>query len=91
LDAIELAWKDAKEIDTLIATTLAEMPKSDTNRKLDPNDDVNAALDSIQKRKRFRLSEMPCRKVQSIESNFMLPPVFDEVWNSGHPGKLSTT
>jgi len=91
LDAIELAWKDAKEIDTLIASTLAEMPMSDTNRKLDPNDDVNAAWEAIQKRKRFRLSEMPCRKVQAIESNFMLPPVFTEIWDFDKRDKTSTT
>jgi hypothetical protein len=91
LDAIDLAWKDAKEIDSMITVTIAEMPMSDVNRKLDPNDDVKAALAAIQNRKPYRLAEAAVMGVQTHERNFYIPLAMGEFWDSLHPGKMSTT
>jgi hypothetical protein len=91
LDAIELAWRDAKEIDNRITVSVAEMPLDTQNRKLDPNDNVNAAWDAIQVRKPYRLSEVAPRMVQNIGLHYELPPIQGEIWDSLHPGKSSTT
>jgi hypothetical protein len=91
LDAVDLAWKDAKDIDNRITVTIAEMPLSKTNRKLDPNDDVNAAWDAIQRRKHYRLSEQAPRMVQTIELDYYLPDQSDKVVDSQEFPSLSTS
>ena len=54
-DARSLAWKDAARIDDLIRVSIAEMPCT-TNKKLDPNDDVDAALRALEKRRPFSVA-----------------------------------
>jgi hypothetical protein len=89
-DAIDLAWADAKDIDTRISVTIAEMPLSATNLKFDPNDDVNAAWVAIQNRKPYRLSEVAPRVVTTIEALYNAPPIQKEDWNKSISSRLST-
>jgi len=89
-DAIDLAWSDAKDIDTRTAVTIAEMPLSATNLRFDPNDDVNAAWEAIQKRKRYRLSEVAPRSVQTIELLHQSPPIQGEDWDKSLSSRMST-
>jgi hypothetical protein len=88
LDAIELAWNDARDIDNRIAVTIAEMPVSDTNKKLDPNDDVKAAMRAIDERTPYTLTEAEKRQVMGREADFYIPDISPKFWDQS---KMSTT
>lgn len=86
-DATELSWRDAKKIDDLIPVTIAEMPFNVSNLKLDPNDDVEAALLAIRNRKQFKLSGLLERRIQTTEMKFYLPFIGNEIFDHDHPIK----
>jgi len=86
-DATELSWQDAKKIDDLLPVSIAEMPFNVRNLKLDPNDDVNAALLAIQNRRQFKLSGLVERRIQTTELNFYMPFFGNEIFNHDHPIK----
>ena len=50
-DAIDATWRNVSYLGNKLAVTVAEMPTKDGNKKLDPNDDVEAAIDAIEQRK----------------------------------------
>lgn len=52
-DAIEETWKAVGNLSNKTTVTVAEMPMKDGNKKLDPNDDVDAAVEAIEKRKLY--------------------------------------
>jgi len=49
-DAIEETWKMVGALNERVAVTVAEMPFRADNKKLDPNDDVDAAIEAIKNR-----------------------------------------
>jgi len=55
-DAIQATWRMVSAINNKITLTVAEMPMLNGNEKLDANDDVNAAIEAIDNRKRFNFS-----------------------------------
>jgi len=55
-DAIQATWRMVSAISNRIALTVAEMPMLDGNQKLDPNDNVEAAITAIDCRKRYDFS-----------------------------------
>jgi len=55
-DAIEATWKTVGTMTNQITLTVAEMPTLDGNKKLDPNDNVDAALDALDTRRRYDFS-----------------------------------
>lgn len=52
-DAIDKTWQSVSYLGNKLAVTVAEMPMKDGNKKLDPNDDVDAAIDAIEQRKTY--------------------------------------
>ena len=72
-DAIDLSWEDAKKIDDLLRVSIAEMPFSATNKKLDPNDDVDAALQAIERRQPYSLAGYAARRLNSVAESYYLP------------------
>lgn len=52
-DAIEKTWQSVGALSEKVPVTIAEMPFKEGNKKLDPNDDVEAAIDAIEKRKLY--------------------------------------
>lgn len=52
-DAIATTWKQVGHLCNKVAVTVAEMPMKDGNEKLDPNDDVEAAIVAIEKRQAY--------------------------------------
>lgn len=51
-DAIQLAWESSSKLSSLMKITIAEMPSTDDNKKMDANDNVDVAYQVIQSRKR---------------------------------------
>lgn len=49
-DAIAATWKNVEFLTNKLAVTVAEMPMKEGNKKLDPNDDVDAAIVAIENR-----------------------------------------
>jgi len=90
LDAVDLAWEDARRFDDNIPVTIAEMPRRGDNRKLDPNDDVEAAIDAIDSRERFLLSSRVGRQVRHAELAYANPYLNALLVNSEHPIEPST-
>lgn len=89
-DAIELSWKDAKRLDNHIPITIAEMPLSKENKKLDPNDDVAAAIVALERRKRFRPDIMLERGIGLAEDAHHATNVVGTLHDLLHPIHLST-
>jgi hypothetical protein len=52
-DAIDATWRSIGNLNNRITVTVAEMPGSAENKKLDPNDDVDAAVEAFQTRKLY--------------------------------------
>lgn len=97
-DAIDLSWNDAKRIDDLIRVSIAEMPYAEGAPKLDPNDDVDAAWDAIQKRQPYSMLGSLQRRLTATASHFYMPNVgglladLQHSMSSFHPDtKLSTS
>jgi predicted RNA-binding Zn-ribbon protein involved in translation (DUF1610 family) len=61
-DAIDKTWRAGSS--TMVRMTVAEMPAGTDNKKLDPNDDVDAAIEAFEKRK-------PVSVVNFINGSFM--------------------
>jgi len=53
-DAIKESWEDAGDQNLFKSVSVAEMPYVPGQKKLDPNDDVDLALDALASRKPFR-------------------------------------
>jgi len=52
-DAIDATWKGVSYLTNKLSVTVAEMPQKEGNKKLDPNDDVDAAIEAIEQRKLY--------------------------------------
>lgn len=52
-DAIDKTWRLVEGLSNKVSVTVAEMPMKNENTKLDANDDVDAAIDAIENRKRY--------------------------------------
>ena len=72
-DAIDLAWEDARKIDDLLRVSIAEMPFSADNKKLDPNDDVDAALEAIYNRQPYSMIGKLSRTLVSMTDRYYSP------------------
>lgn len=86
-DAIDISWKDAKRIDDLIRVSIAEMPFSNTNRKLDPNDDVDAAWIAIQNRHPYSMAGASKRRLESVANGYYVPDISSLLIDQQHPIK----
>lgn len=53
LDATDDTWRNVSMLGNKMTVTVAEMPERNGNKKLDPNDDVEAALEAIETRKLY--------------------------------------
>ena len=78
-DAIEATWRMIGTISNKIGLTVAEMPLLNGNQKLDPNDNVEAAMEAIAGRKRYDFSsaiakdrdEFAARKVSVFKTSLL--------------------
>jgi hypothetical protein len=52
-DAIDATWSQMKNVGNMAKMTVAEMPSGVNNKKLDPNDDVEAAWVAFEQRKAY--------------------------------------
>ena len=52
-DAIDKTWQTVASLGNRVKVTVAEMPLLGGNKKCDPNDDVDAAIRAIERRKRY--------------------------------------
>lgn len=57
LDATNKAWNIAEMNSGVRNMTVAKMPNDSNNKKMDPNDNVDVALECILKRKKFSLAD----------------------------------
>jgi len=55
-DALDRMWQGVAMLSNKIKVSVAEMPYRSDNKKLDPNDDVEAAIVAIEKRKGYSTS-----------------------------------
>jgi len=62
-DAIKESWKDAERLTNQFTVTVAEMPAGENNKKLDPNDDVEAAIVAFDSRQAFKKNGAIAQKV----------------------------
>jgi hypothetical protein len=69
-DAIEKTWQSVGYIGNKVKVTVAEMPMKDGNKKLDPNDDVEAAIDAIEKRSLYTTASVSDRFMRSSTGFF---------------------
>lgn len=69
-DAIEKTWQSVGYIGNKVAVTVAEMPMKEGNRKLDPNDDVDAAIAAIEKRELYTAASVSDRFMRSSTGFF---------------------
>ncbi len=74
-DAVDLTWKQAESIGNITRLTIAEMPAGKDNKKLDPNDDVEAAIRAYDSRKPFTLGTMRSRDYEEPPVNRNLSSV----------------
>jgi len=65
-DAIRESWEDASDQTLFKMVSVAEMPYVPGQKKLDPNDDVDLALDALASRKPFRVSSNLDRLCKNI-------------------------
>ena len=68
-DAIAAAWRACDGVDDLLRVTVAEMPDLG-NAKLDPNDNVDAAVDAIRDRRPFAPNGKVERRIQSCVQRY---------------------
>jgi hypothetical protein len=90
-DAIDLSWKDAKRIDDLLRVSIAEMPFSSTNKKLDPNDDVDAAWEAIVNRTHYTMAGVAARAVTAASFRYYATDISKVLVDQQHPSRMSTT
>lgn len=64
-DAIDATWRNVGYLGNKVRVTVAEMPLLAGNRKCDPNDDVNAALEAIEFRKAYTMSSVETQLFQA--------------------------
>jgi hypothetical protein len=69
-DAIEKTWQSVGYTGNKVKVTVAEMPMLDGNKKLDPNDDVEAAIDAIEKRSLYTAASVSDRLMRSNRGFF---------------------
>ena len=63
-DAIDKTWKMVGYLGNKLKVTVAEMPMTAGNKKCDPNDDVEAAIDAIEQRKLYTSANEMGHRVQ---------------------------
>lgn len=84
-DAIEETWRML--IPALgCRLTVAEMPPGPDNDKLDPNDDVNLALEAFDRREPFSLSTVNRHRMEAQEKRVRN----NEAWSSGRIKEISS-
>lgn len=66
-DAIDKTWQSVGAMGNRVRVTVAEMPMLKGNRKCDPNDDVEAAVRAIEKRKLYTAASVSAALVSSSE------------------------
>lgn len=64
-DAIEKTWDSVGGLGNKVAVTVAEMPLKNGNEKLDANDDVEAAIEAIERRELYTTSSASDRVLRS--------------------------
>lgn len=64
-DAIEKTWDSVGGLGNKVAVTVAEMPMKNGNEKLDANDDVEAAIEAIERRELYTTSSAGDRVLRS--------------------------
>jgi hypothetical protein len=69
-DAIEKTWQSVGYIGNKLKVTVAEMPFDKDNKKLDPNDDVEAAIRAIEKREVYTTATVGDRFLRSSTGFF---------------------
>lgn len=69
-DAIDATWRSVGSLTNRARITVAEMPMLSGNKKCDPNDDVDAALEAIADRKVYTIANA-ARKIFNAASNPM--------------------
>lgn len=62
-DALDNVWETLGRMPVTVPVTVAEMPATPNNRKLDPNDDVEAALDAFEARVPYSSKHALGRKI----------------------------
>lgn len=68
-DAIDTTWKSVGYLANRLTITVAEMPLIGENQKADPNDDVDLAIESIEKRKLYTNSSVVGRMLDKSFHN----------------------
>jgi len=66
-DAIKASWKDAERMTNHFSVSVAEMPAGVENKKLDPNDDVGAAMQAFATRQPFKRAGSLALQVRNAE------------------------
>lgn len=74
-DAIEKTWNSIGGLGNKVAVTVAEMPTKDGNVKLDANDDVEAAIEAIERRELYTTSSAGDRVLRSRAGHFNITGV----------------
>ena len=64
-DAIQKTWDSVGSLGNKVAVTVAEMPLKNSNEKLDANDDVDAAIEAIERRELYTTSSVSDRLLRS--------------------------
>ena len=65
-DAIDATWRMVGSLNEKVCVTVAEMPLRADNKKLDPNDDVDAAIDAIESRKMYTAASAAAHSVNGL-------------------------
>jgi hypothetical protein len=83
-DAIASAWVNAADIGHRVRVTAAEMPATAGNKKTDPNDDVNLAIEVYQQRTRVDANSITEARIMEKTTK----PVWDmRECNCAKPGR----
>jgi hypothetical protein len=64
-DAIDKTWQSVSAIANKKVVTIAEMPLLDGNKKCDPNDDVDAAINAIENRQLYTASSFSRKMLEA--------------------------
>ena len=62
-DALDNVWETLGRMPVTVPVTIAEMPATEDNKKLDPNDDVEAAMAAFEKREPYSAKKALGRKL----------------------------
>ena len=81
LDATDLSWEEASRYGDLMRISIAEMPFSAENKKLDPNDDVGAACWAIVHRQPYSPAGHVDRRVQTADQKYYANDLRDKLMN----------